>query len=123
MNNTRPTVWVLKEQVINGSTGSRPMDYTPAYEYGDVRFITEFDLPLHPNSTVAKSWYESVMAFIQEFDPTHDFVITTGQPLAIFMLGMVMGTLGVVPNVLVWKREQNRYVVYKPTPIDSPIDI
>lgn len=122
--NNRPTVWVLKEQMRSGSSvGSSPMDYTPAYEYGDIRFITDFDLPLHPNSTIARHWYDMVRDFLKEFDPARDFLILTGQPLAMFMLGMIMGAVGVVPNILVWKREQGRYVLYTPTPIIYPVPV
>lgn len=122
MVSQRPTVWVLKEQMLSGMNGPRAMDYSAAYEFGDVRFITEFDLPTHPNSSVARNWYDAVHRFLQEYDPANDLIITTGQPLAIFMLGMVMGHLCIIPRILVWKREQNRYVVYQPQSIDSPLD-
>ena len=113
---TRPTVWVVKEQIRQSSVGSTPMDYTPAYELGDVKFITEFDLPIHPNSSIAQQWYQAVMRFAQEFDPTNDFVVLTGQPAAIFVIGMIMGHLNIVPKILVWKREQGRYVSFQPSP-------
>lgn len=110
--NKRPTVWVLKEQVIRDSTGSRPMDYTPAYEYGDIRFITEFDPSTHEGSSIDREWRRHVAKFVDEFDPQRDSLILTGSPLAIARFGRIIGeTAPLIPvRVLVWKRDQNRYV-------------
>lgn len=124
MATQRPTVWVLKEQVISRPNGPQLMDYTPAYKYGDLRFITEFDLPLHPNSTVAGAWRKDVAKFLNECRPT-DYLILTGQPLAIFMLGLQMGVESaafpaLLPKLLIWKREQGQYIPFNPE-IDSPI--
>lgn len=113
--NKRPTVWVVKEQIRQSSSGSSPMDYTPAYEFGDIKFITEFDLPIHPKSTIAEEWRQAVLRFTQELDPQRDYIVLTGQPAAIFVIGMILGYLEIVPQILVWKREQNRYIPYNPS--------
>ena len=112
----RPTVWVLKEQVKSTTNGPVPMDYTAAYAYGNIRFITEMDLPLHPNSTVAKEWSKQVEKFMKEVN-ANDYVILTGQPLAMFLFGALCAVAEFIPNLLVWRREQSRYVVYDPTQI------
>jgi hypothetical protein len=106
----RPTVWVLKEQAIRGANGTVPMDYTPAYTYGDVKFITEFDLPIHPKSTVANEWTAAINKFLKEYDPERDYLILTGSPLAIFAFGVAISTTDVTHKILVWRREQGRYV-------------
>lgn len=108
--NPRPTVWVLKEQMKQGANGSSPMDYSPAYEFGDVCFITDFDLPTHPDSSIAKEWRKKISDFIRIFDPDRDFVILTGSPLAIFTLGRLLDACPKV-QILVWRREQNRYIL------------
>lgn len=110
----RPTVWVIKEQVKRVGGDTSPMDYTPAYEHGDLRFITQFDPPLYPGS-VDTEWHKQVGIFITEFDPTRDFLILTGSPLAIFMLGAIVAKLDTkhAVNVLVWRREQSRYISHR----------
>jgi hypothetical protein len=111
--NNRPTVWVLKEQLRNAAA----FDYTPAYKYGDIRFITDFDLPLHAGSSLAKEWDKVVNSFMGDLDEERDYLILTGQPLAIFRLGQKLVAAGLSPRCLIWRREQNEYVVWQPTPI------
>ena len=111
----RPKVWVVKEQVRTAEVGVRAMDYTPAMEYGDVHFITEFDIPLHPNSTVTGEWVKAVQKFFKEYDASQDYIILTGHTLSIFMIGMILGatrTSPYPPKILVWRREQQRYVLF-----------
>lgn len=108
----RPTVWVVKEQVKTGQHGSAPMDYTAAYQFGDVKFITDFDLPLHSNSSLGNRWFETVEGFLGKFERSRDFIILTGSPLAIFVTGLIMGKAQLRPiQILVWRREQGRYVL------------
>jgi len=111
--NIRPTVWVVKEQIKTGSQGSSPMDYTPAYEYGDVKFITDFDMPLHPASSLHAEWHSRVRGFIKDYNPEVDFLILTGSPLAIFLVGHALSQIrSQFPiKILVWRREQGRYVL------------
>ncbi len=111
--NKRPTVWVVKEQMKTGPHGVSPMDYSSAYEYGDLRFITEFDPPLH-QGTVREEWDKQVLKFVKEYDPSTDFVVLTGSPLAIFLVGTILGAINSQhrPRLLVWRREQSRYVVF-----------
>jgi len=111
-HNRGPIVWVVKEQVKRADTGSSVMDYTPAMKYGELRFITQFDLPTHPNSSVAAEWYKDVNRFLEECDDTQDFIVLTGSPLAIFVIGRACGMAKVFLTVLVWKREQNMYVPF-----------
>jgi hypothetical protein len=103
----KPIVWVVKEQVSQGNA----MDYSPAIIYGDIRFITRSDMPLHPNSSVQSVWSGNVARFVEEYDESRDFIITTGQPTAIFATGHALGLARKVPRYLVWRREDNRYRV------------
>ena len=103
----RPIVWVIKEQVSQGNA----MDYSPAMMYGDLKFITRSDMPLHPHSSVQSVWSEDVARFVEEYDESRDFVITTGQPTAIFAVGHALGLARKIPRYLVWRREENRYRV------------
>lgn len=111
MSNTRnPKVWVIKEQMLRGDTGPVPMDYSPAANWGDLEFITSHDMPIYSRSTVQKSWNTDIIRFVTEYDQNMDFIVTTGQPMAIFTTGWVLGVVGKIPNFLVWRREEGRYL-------------
>lgn len=107
----QPVVWIVKEQSVRSSTGSEAMDYSPAMAYGDIQFITHSDIPLYPRSSAQTIWDADVASFTQKYDPTTDFIITTGQPTAIFAVGHQLGAAGKTPRYLVWRREENRYRV------------
>jgi hypothetical protein len=105
----RPKVYIIKEQMVRDATGSNSMDYSPAMMYGDIEFITRSDMPTYPNSTIRMKWNEDVARFVEAYDPGKDFIITTGQPTAIFAVGHALGVSGKVPRYLIWRREENRY--------------
>lgn len=107
----KPKVWVIKEQTMRASAGSMVVDYSPAMEYGELNFITQTDMPLYPGSQLQRFWEEDVKRFIDEYDPKEDFIITTGQPMAIFCVGWMLATVKKTPRFLVWRREENRYRV------------
>lgn len=111
--NDRPTVWVLKEQVRSSSNGPSPLDYTPAYKFGDIRFMTDFDLPVYQGSSFAKAWHLAVDSALGDFDEERDYLVLTGAPLAIYTLGKKMADARLNPRLLVWRREQNAYTVHE----------
>lgn len=106
----RGTCWVIKEQVVRNMTGSSPMNYDTAVEYGDIEFVTTCDLSVYPGGTLQGFWSAAVDKWARAFNPETDYVITTGQPAAIFMAGLVLGRYNKVPRVLVWRREEGKYV-------------
>ena len=106
------TVWIIKEQSVRTETGTVPMDYSKAYDYGDIEFITTGDMPMYGGPSQAQQmWNEDVARFAAEYNPDTDFIITTGQPMAIFMVGWILSNMfpTVQPKFLVWRREENRY--------------
>lgn len=104
-------VWIIKEQVIRGDTGPIVMDYSAAMEFGELEFITTHDMPLYGKSSVQEMWNEDVKRFVDQYDEFADFVVTTGQPMAIFTIGWALGTAEKTPRFLVWRREEGRYRV------------
>lgn len=104
-------VWVIKEQVIRGDTGPTVMDYSAAMEFGELEFITTHDMPLYGKSAVQDSWNKDVHLFVREYDQLNDYVVTTGQPTAIFSVGWALGAAHKIPRFLVWRREEGRYRV------------
>jgi hypothetical protein len=87
------------------------MDYSPAAKFGELRFITRHDLPMHAGSTMAEVWSDDVAEFVEQYNPMTDFIIVTGQPAAIFAIGYCLGRVGKAPRFLQWKREENCYRV------------
>lgn len=110
----KPIVWVIKEQVRRGMTGPEPMDYTLAMRYGDIRFITEYDLPSGPSNTLQARWNDAVAAFVRDYDEDRDFIIATGQPHAMVLIGWALGVAQRLPRFLVWRREEGHYVPFTP---------
>jgi hypothetical protein len=106
---SNPIVYVCKEQMIRSDVGPVPMDFTPAMEYGEIEFITTHDIPLYTKSNVQRNWDMDVNEFVTKYDDTRDYIITTGQPTAIFAIGHRLGMVGKTPRFLVWRREENRY--------------
>lgn len=104
-------VWIVKEQMIRDATGSGAMNYEPAMSYGDIKFITQSDMPLYPGSGVQVNWNRDVDVFTAMYNPNTDFIIATGQPTAIFTVGYLLGRAGKTPRYLVWRREDNQYRV------------
>lgn len=113
-----PIVWILKEQVRRGLTGSEAMDYTPAMRWGEIKFVTDFDVPLHPGGTVMGKWAHQVRQFVEQFDPAIDFIVPTGQPVAMVLIGYILGATAKLDGgiqFLVWRREENTYIPFVPS--------
>ena len=107
----RPKVYIIKEQMIRGETGPVVVDYSAATQFGDIEFITRFDMPMYGKSAVQEVWNADALDFAQEYDERQDYIVTTGQPVAIFAIGWVLGKFNKVPRFLVWRREEGRYRV------------
>lgn len=110
-----PKVWVVKEQVRSSDHGPRVMDYTPAMEFGELQFITDLDIPMHPASTVTAEWTKAVKKFFNEYQAQTDYIVLTGHTLSIFLIGVIFGASrisGYSPKILVWRRDQGRYIVF-----------
>jgi len=99
------------------------MDFSPAMEFGDLEFITVHDIPLYGKGVVMDQWNEDVASFVEKYDPMRDFIVTTGQPLAIFMVGYALAMSKKRPRFLVWRREENRYKVVNLDPALQPLGI
>lgn len=104
-------VYIIKEQVIRGDTGPIVMDYSAAMEFGDLEFVTTHDMPLYNKSSVQEMWNQDVARFVEAYDDRTDYVVTTGQPIAIFAIGWALGAAQKTPRFLVWRREEGRYRV------------
>ena len=75
----RPKVYIIKEQMIRGETGPVVVDYSAATEFGDIEFITRFDMPMYGKSAVQEVWNADALDFAQGYDERQDYIVTTGQ--------------------------------------------
>lgn len=110
-NHKKPSVWVVKEQMSRGETGPVVMDFSAAMGFGELFFITTHDMPLYGKSGAQDMWDEDVKSFVEKYDEMTDYIITTGQPIAIFTVGWALGLAKKTPRFLVWRREEGRYRV------------
>ena len=80
--------------------------------FGDIVFVTTIDLPVYGKGSVLDRWCSMADAFVDAYRPD-DYIICTGQPMAIFMIGYVMGraNLHIPPRFLVWRRQEGEYRV------------
>jgi hypothetical protein len=103
------TVYVIKEQSFKSAAGTQVMDYSAAQQYGDVSFITQFDMPLHNGSPARQTWLENITSFVAKYIPESDHIICTGQPMTIFCIGAAMGAAGKSCRFLKWNSQSNTY--------------
>lgn len=104
----RGTVWVVQESVIPGSNGI-PMDYSPAEEFGDVQFISRTDTSRQQNSSINDGVLESMRHMARLYRAGMDYIVLTGSPLAIFMVGVAMAEVGKPAQILLWDRRTSNY--------------
>lgn len=106
IDSTGPMVYVVEQQ---------PYDYASAEAFGKVHFMEPRKLaPRAPSET--EYWNKGVVHSIRkelaEYVPAYDFVIPTGQPSRIMVVGMVLASLGQVHKILGWDNRTQRYLEY-----------
>lgn len=79
---TKPVVWVITE-------GNN--DYTPAERFGTVKFITDQELRPSPASMQTHSAHADLRDFHKEYRPEVDYIVPTGNPVLIVLLGLILG--------------------------------
>lgn len=92
---------------VNRSTGvlEPKYDFTPALEYGDIRFLVSHD---------ANPWDRAVVQEfrrkLRAFCPEEDYLLLIGDPALIAMAGFLLGSWGVQRFLsLRWDRKQRVY--------------
>lgn len=99
-------VYVIEQQ---------PFDYTPATVYGELTFLESERLAPHaPNSP--NTWNEKVLHQIRKdlaaYVPGYDYIIPTGAPYRMLLVGMVLASRGKQHRILGWDNRQHRYLEY-----------
>lgn len=100
-----PIVWVVEQA---------PFDYSPAKVYGDVIRLITAD-PLTPNAADA-SWHHRTISQVRkalaDYIPGLDFVIPTGSPVRMMLVGLLLKERGDVHKLLGWDARSQRYLEY-----------
>ena len=101
-----PTVFVVEHM---------PFDYTPAAIYGELRFLEAERLAPHsPNAP--ETWNNSVVKRLERglgpYVPGYDFVIPTGAPTRMMLVGMLLSRKGDKHKILKWDARSQRYSEY-----------
>lgn len=104
-----PTVYVAEHQAY---------DYTPAEAFGTLHFIEA--KPLAPQSPSAPdAWNKGVVHQIRKvltnYLPGFDFIIPTGSPSRMLLVGMLLAERGKKHNILKWDGRTQRYLQYNVT--------
>lgn len=103
---TTPKVFIIEQQ---------PFDYTPATTFGELVFIESEPLAPHaPNAP--DRWNKTVIHGIRRelanYVPNYDYVVPTGAPSRMLVVGMVLAEKGKTHKMLGWDRRQRRYLEY-----------
>lgn len=98
-----PTVWVTQESPL--------LDYTDAERFGEIRFITADELTGQKGSLRNIDIYNRVLAELTAFEPSIDFVLSSGAPnlvaTAFYILGMSYPNTDI--NFLAWNNRMRQY--------------
>lgn len=102
-----PVVYIVTQQ---------PFDYTPATQYGTLYFLEPLKLaPASPNDD--GGWNKRLMVKLrnqlQDYRPGEDFIVPTGQPTMLTLVGMVLAQMGNFHKFLGWDSRAQRYHVYE----------
>lgn len=78
MTQSQPTVFVVQE--------NPNLNYTPAEQFGEVRFLTASEFSPSKNSLRNVQLISDISAAMASFDPDRDFLLLSGNPI---MMGYV----------------------------------
>lgn len=101
-----PRVYVIEQQ---------PFDYTPATVYGELHFLNSDRLaPSAPNApdTWNKAVLHSLRRELSNYIPNYDFIVPTGAPSRMLVVGMILAGRGQTHKMLGWDNRQRRYLEY-----------
>src|SRR5574337_1060112 len=102
------TVWVIQESIIPGSNGV-PMDYSPAERFGDVQFALTVDMSRQSNSPINGCIFEDLSQMVGLYHEGRDYLVLTGSPAVIFMVGAAFALADKRPTLLVWDKRGQEY--------------
>lgn len=98
-----PMVYIVSQQ---------PFDYGPAADFGVLYFMK----PLKLAPTVAgdggrynQSKISTARKELQDYRPGVDYIVPTGSPAGLLVVGMVLGHMGQSHKMLQWDAQNQKY--------------
>lgn len=94
-----------------------PFDYAAAAAFGELDFLEGARLaPDAPGDTTMSPWNHHLVSALQhrlaEYIPGLDYVIPTGSPVKIMVVGMILAAKGGVHKILKWDDRTQRYLLH-----------
>lgn len=100
----RPLVYIIEQQ---------PFNYSAAEVYGQLMFLSAKKLAPYSLSPL---WNNEVLRSLRhelaDYVPEYDFIVPTGAPNRILLVGMLLKERGSKHKILGWDAKQQRYIEY-----------
>lgn len=108
MSRQTPKVYIIERM---------PFDYAAAAGFGEVEFMEGPKLaPDAPNETGMCRWNSIIVSEalhqLGGYIPGLDYIIPTGSPAKIMMVGMLLATKGGAHKILKWDDRTQRYICH-----------
>lgn len=103
MAQTTPRVFVTQE--VRASR----IDYTPARAWGQIHFCTIMDFSPEEDSQLNEVLVQDLRRALQDYDPAVDWVVTSGSPLVIAAVFMIIREKTATARVLRWSNRDHMY--------------
>ncbi len=95
------TVFVVQE--------NNYMDYTPAEDFGEVRFLTVDEYRPISSSLRNLQILEDIRKGLKDFDPEKDYIVFTGNPVVMGYAFHQLFSRFPEFRILHWRSKENRY--------------
>jgi hypothetical protein len=98
-----PMVYIVSQQ---------PFDYTPAADYGTLYFMRPLKLAPTVEGDGGRynlSRISTVRKELQDYRPGVDFIVPTGSPAGLLVVGMILGHIGQTHKMLQWDAQNQKY--------------
>ena len=96
------TIFVVQE--------NNRISYHPAEAYGELKFLTAREYSPTKGSLINEKILEDIRKGLENFDPSSDFLLLTGNPVMIgYVMHLCLNRKGYV-KVLQWDRMSGRYI-------------
>ncbi len=85
------------------------IDYSPARDFGTLKFITIMDFSSDDESIQNKVLVDEIRTALRDFDIDNDFIVMTGSPLVTAAVFMILRERTHIARVLRWSNQSHTY--------------
>lgn len=106
-----PVVYILRESFIRyGAEAQRPLDYTPALDFGQIEFVTNSEPSVSPGSRFNEDLVSDLRTFAAKYRPEIDYIVPSGATTMVLLAGMLLGQRHRRVQVLHWHNARRAYL-------------